>query len=251
MPPPPPPGGLTPPPGYVAYGGNGNARGPVQLIGKLTTWVVRLLVVVLVLQALGLILQMTLRGSALEVKDGNLTLSDFDGKIGLFVAVTGISGAVGLALLVVQIIWTARMAKNLGALGRQGQSFGVGWTIAINILGGCTLGILPFFMWRELWKGSDPDSPAFDPDWKQRPNGQIVVAHLVATLTAVVVGFGLGAAGAFSIIRTNSSNDVADNLSGRFGLVIAVGIIQLAVSIIFIQLVRQLAARHMKAIGEA
>jgi hypothetical protein len=53
-----------------------------------------------------------------------------------------------------------------------------------------------------------------------------------------------------SVIRTNSSNDVADNLSNRFGFVIAAGLMQLVVSVIFIQLIRQLADRHMKAIGE-
>jgi hypothetical protein len=251
MPPPPPPGGLTPPPGYVAYGGHGNARGPVQLIGQLTKWLIGLLVAVLVLQVLSLVLQMTLRGSALEVRDGSLTLSDFNGKIGFFVAISGITAAVGLALLVVQIIWTARMAKNMGSLGRQPQTFGVGWTIAINILGGCTLGILNIFMWRDIWKGSDPESPAFDPNWKQQPTGQIVVYHLIATLAAAVLGFALGAAGAISIINTKGSSDVADNLSGRFFFVVAAGLMQIIVSVIFIQLVRQLSARHMKAIGEA
>ena len=248
--PPPPPGGLTPPPGYVAYGGHGGARGPVQLIKGLTKWVVGLLAAVIALQVLGLILQLTLRGSALDVQDGVLSLNDFDGKLGFYVAISGITSVVGLALLVVQIIWTARMAKNLGALGRSPQSFGVGWTIAINILGGCTLGILPFFMWRELWKGSDPESPAFDPSWKSRPTGSIVVAHLVATLGAVVLGFALGAAGAVSIIRNDGSSDIADNLSTRFAVVMGAGLLQIVVSVIFIQLVRQLSDRHMKAIGE-
>ena len=248
--PPPPPGGLTPPPGYVAYGGHGMARGPVQLIGKLTKWLVGLLIGVLALQVLNLILQFTLRGSALDYKDGNLSLSDFDGKLGFYVALSGITAMVGLALLVVQIIWTARMAKNLGSLGRGGQNFTVGWTIAVNILGGCTLGIANFFMWRELWKGSDPETPGYDPNWKARPTGSIVVAHLVATLTAVVVGIGLGAAGAISIIRTNSTSDVADNLSNRFAVAVAAGLLQIIVSVIFIKLVQQLSARHMQAIGE-
>jgi hypothetical protein len=210
-----------------------------------------LLIASLLLQGIALLLQLTLRGSALDYKNGNLSLSDFNGKIGAFVAISGLAGVLGLALLVVQIIWTARIAKNLESLGRQGQSFRVGATIAINILGGCTLGILPFFMWRELWKGSDPDSPAYDPDWKARPNGQIVVAHLVASLVAVALGFGLGIAGAVSVIRTNSGNDVADNLSDRFLFVILAGLMQLVVSVIFIKLVRELAARHMKSIGEA
>lgn len=250
-PPPPPPGGLTPPPGYVAYGGHDGVRGPMQFIGGLTKWVVGLLGAVIALQVMGLVLQATLRGSALDVQDDVLSLDAFDDKLGVYIAVSGITSIVGLALLVVQIIWTARMAKNLGSLGRTPQSFGVGWTIAINILGGCTLGILPFLMWRELWKGSDPESPAFDPNWKSGPNGTIVVAHLVATLGAVALGFALGAAGAVSIIRESGSNDIADNLSTRFGVVMGAGLLQIVVSVIFIQLVRQLAARHMKAIAEA
>ena len=248
--PPPPPGGLTPPPGYIAYGGAGGVRGPVQFIGGLTKWLVGLLITMLVLQLLALVSQATLRGSALDVQDGVLTVNDFDGKLGFYAGVSLITAIVGIGLLVVQIIWTARMAKNLGSLGRTPQSFGVGWTIAINILGGCTLGILPFLMWREIWKGSDPESPAFDPNWKSRPNGTVVVAHFVATLGAVILGFALGAAGAVSIINSNGSGDVAENLSTRFGIVIGAGLLQIVVSVIFIQLVRQLSTRHMQAISE-
>lgn len=249
--PPPPPGGLTPPPGYVVYGGHGAPRGPVQLIGALTKWVSGLVAVVTALQVIALLLQFALRGSALDVQDGALSLRNFDDKLGVYTTISIVTGIAALALLIVQIIWTARMAQNLSSLGRQPQSFRWGWTIAINILGSCTLGILPFFMWRELWKGSDPESPAFDPSWKSRPNGSIVVAHLVATLVAVVLGFALGAAGAVSIINSDGSGDIADNLSTRFPMVIAAGLLQVVVLVIFRQLVRQLADRHMKAIGEA
>ncbi|MFZ4720431.1 MAG: DUF4328 domain-containing protein [Ilumatobacteraceae bacterium] len=247
-PPPPPPGGLTPPP-YT--GGTGAPLGRVQFIGGLTKWVVGLVGASLVLQLISLVIQLSLRGSAVDLKDGTISLSSFEDKLGGFVALSVLASVAGLALLVVQIIWSVRIAKNLEAIGRQGQTFKMGLVIVANILGGCTLGILPFFMWREFWMGSDPESSPYDQNWKSRPNGSIVVAHLVATLVAVVGGLFLGAAGAISVIRQNSSNDVADNLSDRFGLVLLSGVLSLVVSVIFIQLVRQLAARHMKVIGEA
>jgi hypothetical protein len=43
---------------------------------------------------------------------------------------------------------------------------------------------------------------------------------------------------------------VAKNLTDKFGFVLASGALQVAVSVVFIMLVRQLAARHMQATHE-
>jgi hypothetical protein len=250
MQPPPPPDHLMPPPGYVPYGGFGAVQGSFQPIRSLTKWLVILLGVTLVVQFAALILQLTLRGSAGDFIDGNITADSFDSKLGTYLGVALLGAAAGIAQLVILIVWTFRMAKNLVVLGREPQTFKAGLTIVVNILGGCTLGILNFFMWRELWIGSDPETAPGDPTWKRRPLGGIVVANLVLTLTSIAVGFAVGVGAGFAGLSQNNANDVAKNLTDKFAIVLASGALQLAVSVVFIMLVRQLAARHMQATRE-
>jgi Domain of unknown function (DUF4328) len=250
-PPPPPPDHLMPPPGYVPYGGFGGVTGSFQPIRSLTKWLVILLGITLVVQLAALIVQLSLRGSATDFLDETITSDTFDSKLGTYLAVALLAALVGIAQLVVLILWTFRMAKNLGVLGRQPQAFKPGLTIAVNILGGCTLGILNFFMWREIWVGSDPETAPGDPTWKRRPLGGIVIAHLVLTLLTVAVGFAVGVGAGIAGFNRSNANDVAENLTDKFGIVLASGALQLALAVVFIMLVRQLAARHMQATREA
>ena len=185
--------------------------------------------------------------------DGTITLNDFDGKLGLYVAISGIAAAVGLALLVVQIIWTCRMAKNLGALGRQGQSFKPGAhhrrstssAAARSASSTSSCGA-------SCGRAATPRAPRATPTGSAGRTVSIVVAHLVATLVAVVVGFASVRAGAgqrhpHATRRTTWPRTYPTSSASC----IAGGLLQIAVAVIFIMLVRQLAARHMKAIGEA
>jgi len=242
---------MNPPPGYVAYGSPGAYGGTPSRIGGLTKALVILSIIGIVAGAAALVLQLALRDKAIDFRNGEITSSDFADKAAPYLAATGLAGVVSFAALVVQIIWTFRMAKNLRVLGRPKQSFSPGVTIAINILGGCTLGILPYFMWRELWKGSDPSAAPGDPSWKQRPVGRIVHIWFAVSLVTVIVTFGLGAAGALTRVNRGSDSTIAKQLDTQFGFVIVAGLLGIITTILFINLVRQLSARHVQATREA
>jgi hypothetical protein len=242
---------MSPPPGYVAYGGPGAYSGTFRRIGGLAKALVILTLVGLLATAASVAVQVTLRNKALEFRNGETTLREFADKLGPYLATVALAGFIGLAALIVQIVWTFRIAKNMEVLGRQSRSFSPGVTIAINILGGCTLGILPYFMWRELWKGSDPQSPPGDPGWKQRPVGSIVHIWLVANLLSVIVAGSLGIGSALTRVSRNSDTTIARQLDDRLGLVITAGALSIVTSLIFVGLVRQLSARHMQATREA
>jgi hypothetical protein len=242
---------MSPPPGYVAYGGPGSYGATFQRIGGLTKALVTLSIVGIVASALSLVVQLPLRNQALDYRSGDLTLSEFTDKLGPYLAVSALAGLVGLAALVVQIIWTFRIAKNLEVLGRQSRSFSPGGTIAVNILGGCTLSILPYFMWRELWKGSDPDSTSGDPAWKQRPVGTIVHLWFAATLVTIGVSLALGVGSAVTRINRGSNSSLAKQLDTQFGFIVGAGTLGIIAAIAFVGLVRQLSSRHMQSTREA
>lgn len=242
---------MAPPPGYVAYGGYGAVSGNFQKIGGLTKWLLGLMVATLVAQVISLLVQLSLRSSASDYLSDSISSSDFTDDIAVYGLVAGLAGAVAIGQLVVLIIWTFRMAKNHLVLGRSPQSFSAGATIAVNILGGCTLGIINFFMWREMWRASDPDTAPGDPSWKQRAVSPLVAIQLAITLGSVGLGIALGINGISGISTGSNRDDLAENLSDKLGFVVGSGVIAIAGGVVFIMLVRQLAARHMKSTREA
>ncbi len=250
--PPPPPPNMQPPPGYVAYGGgNAMATGPVRPIRALGKWLFGLIIAAFVVQAVSVVVQLTLRDAA---RDFLITgdASAFDDKFAVFFLFTLVASLVAIAQIVVLCVWTFRLAKNGLALGRTPQSFSAGATIAINLLGGCTLGILPFFMWRELWWASDPDTPRGDLMWKRRPLTALIPVHLGLTLTAAIAGFVVSAARGFSngITFGTDRENLAESLDEKMALVALTGVITVATSVVFMIIVRQLTERHARAIGE-
>ncbi|MEQ1702628.1 MAG: hypothetical protein ABMA25_21165 [Ilumatobacteraceae bacterium] len=250
-PPPPPPDHLMPPPGYVPYGGYGAVSGNFQKIGGLTKWLVGLMCVTAATQAISLLVQLTLRSKAADYLNSDISSSEFTDDIAVYALVALLAAGIAIGQLVVLIIWTFRMAKNHLVLGRSPQSFSAGATIAVNILGGCTLGIINFFMWREMWKASDPDTAPGDPSWKQRAVSPLVAAQLAITLGSVVLGVALGVSGINGIGTNTNSEDFAKNLDDKLGFVVGAGALGIASAVVFIMLVRQLGARHMKATREA
>jgi len=249
--PPPPPTNLTPPPGYVAYGGAGAAGGYFRRTAGLAKWLVALMAIGLAVQAALVLVQLTLQDSARDFIDDSLSSAQWDDKLVVFGVIGILAAIAGIAQIVILIIWVFRLAKNHQVLNRQPQSFSPGATIAVNILGGCTLGILNYFMYRELWKASDPETPPGDPSWKQRVVTPLITAYLVLSLAGIAAGLA-GGIRQFGGVRTsNSAEDLAEDLADQLGVISLSGVLGVAAAVVMIMFVRQLSARHTKTTGEA
>jgi len=241
---------MSPPPGYVAYGGPGAHDMTPARIGGLSKALVTLNIIGIAASAIALLVQLGLRNKAIAYQNERISSSEFADKLSPYLAASVLAGLLTLAALIVQIVWSFRMAKNLRALGRPKQSFSPGLTIVANILQSCTLGILPYFMWRELWRGSDPSAPPGDPTWKQRPIGQIVHIWFATTLLTVVASISLGASSAVTGFNRDSNKRIAEQLDKHMGFVVLAGLLGIITAILFISLVRQLSARHMQTTHE-
>jgi hypothetical protein len=242
----------SPPPGYVAYGGYGAAQGTFSRIGALTTWLVVLMGLTLAVQLVSLAVQLTLRDAASDFVDDVISAAEFDDKIALYLGVSLLVAVIGIAQLVLLIIWTFRIAKNHRVLGRQPQTFSPGATIAVNILGGCTLYIVNFFMWRELWKASDPETAPNDPSWKQRLVTPLIAVYLGVMLAATAAGIAAAGGRRIAFIDIGgSSEDFAESLDGQLVATAIGGALSVIGLGVLLMIVRQLAARHMRATREA
>lgn len=249
-PPPPPPPSYTPPPNYVPYAPY-NVAPAARPIGTLAKWLVGLTVVGIATQLGALALQIMVHNNASDFLDGVITDNTFTDKLAPYLAVAGLAALAGAAQIVLLIIWTFRMARNAQSLGRVDQKFRPGATIAINLLGSITLGILPFFMWRELWRVSDPDAAPGDPSWRQRAVSPLIPLHLGLGLASVATGLILGANRIFNQFNSSNDNtDIAEQLRDQLPMIIISSLLAIAASAVFVMIIRQMSARHMRAIGE-
>jgi hypothetical protein len=68
---------------------------------------------------------------------------------------------------------------------------------------------------------------------------------------SVLVAGGLGVSNALTRVNSNSDATIAKQLDTQLGLVIAAGTFTILTSLVFLALIRQLAARHMQATRES
>ncbi|MFT4656208.1 MAG: hypothetical protein ACI8V4_000369 [Ilumatobacter sp.] len=204
--------------------------------------------------ALSAILVAPMIDTASDFIRGDIGQDEFeDAYVGVQL-VQGVQSILSLAAGVFTIIWMYRIAKNVRAYGRTttfAPVFSIfGWILPPFLY------VVPLLILRELWKASDPDTPAGSPGWKASKGNPLLyvwfllygvipaVITLVVTVSTVSSLFSNGMAGAGDpviVAETLESTGTYTMISGGLGLVAA---------IVWIFYVKQLTARHVAMTGE-
>lgn len=245
--PPPPPFNLTPPPGYVAYGGPGSVPFGTQPIGGVAKPLGILMMIMVPVQLLSVFSTISISNSAKDYLEGTISESKF--KEAYSGNLSQIGGLLVIPVAVLTMIWMLRMAKNLRALGRTGATFAPGWAIGGWFTPPCAIYAVPWLMLKELWRGSDPDLPAGDPNWKSGRVSPLITAWWIMYGLLPLAGFAT-AAGLLSGLQDVDTRDLADQFDKFAAINIALGVLGIGTAVVYLMIVRQLSARHMKAIGE-
>jgi hypothetical protein len=156
----------------------------------------------------------------------------FDENPGQSSGWSSIAGAVGIAALVLLIMWAWRSAHNARALGRTGARLAPGWAIAAWFIPIANF-VLVYVVVSDLWRSSDPDTERGDA-WRRLPGSPLVRLWIVAYVGGVVLLFGavaLAVAGATGVSTTRT-------LLVLGGVVAAVG------TLLAILVVRDITARQ-------
>lgn len=241
---------MAPPPGYVAYGSSG-AWSPYSRIGGIAKALVIVQIVVVVLTTALLVVQLSLVSKAGDLVDGVIGTDEFEDALGPFVLFGLLSGLVGIATLVLLIIWSYRIAGNLQKAGRDPLTWKPGLTIVVWILGGCTLNIINFLMLREHWKGSDPAVAPRQSGWTERPVSPLIVAWFGIGLAQIVLGFASGLQQFGGVGIGNDTLDVAESLADRLPFVLTSGLLGIAAAVLMVMIIRQLTDRHTQLTDES
>jgi hypothetical protein len=121
-------------------------------------------------------------------------------------AVAAITGLIGLAIVILWLVWQFRQHKNLRALGVGDLRYRPGWVVGFWLIP-FTLPVMPYLTMRELWQASDPGTGAVD--WKMARTTPLLPMWWLAFLSQTALGFlavslaGDGAESLPSTIRTN------------------------------------------------
>ncbi len=249
-PPPPPPPNLSPPPGYAAYD-NAPTSGQLSRVGGLAKAATILVAVVGATALIAAVLSAGSRDAARDYREGRISETEFLESY-LVVGMLGlVQLAATIAAFVITVILMYRLAANHRALGRSG-TWGPGWAIGGWFLPPLVLYVIPFLMFRELWKAADPDPRTEGDRWKQNPVGAIVPIWwvLYGLVPVALIAFqgadGMGAGGFAS-----TTDALAETVEEQFALTLFGGAATAAAAIAFIVMIRQLATRHRQLTGES
>jgi hypothetical protein len=109
-------------------------------------------------------------------------------------------GVIGLAALVLHIIWAWRSAHNARALGRVGERLSPGWAIGAWFIPLANF-VLVYIVFSDLWRSSDPTSERGD-GWRRLPGSALVrlwTAAYVGGLALYLATLGLGVGGVIEV----------------------------------------------------
>lgn len=178
--------------------------------------------------------------------DGDIDQDEFLEAASPYLLLSFVQGLVVLASAVLVMIWMHRLARNHRTLHR-GATWGPGWAVGGWFLPPL-LYIIPFLMFRELWRASDPEVPVGG-DWKSGPVSPLVAAWFVLYS---VLPLGLLAVQSGDVISSfaASETDMAEQISGGQAVTFVGVAVSAVAAIVFIVMARQLGRRHRQLTGE-
>lgn len=199
------------------------------------------------LQLIGIWAQLDLADKARQLLDDEISRSEFEEASQLNLG--SLTGLVVIPIAVLTMILMFRMAKNLRALGRTDATWAPGWAIGGWFCPPCVIYAIPWLMFRELWKGSDPDVAPGDPSWKSRPVPAIVNVWWVLYGLVPLIGL-VTAANVVSNLQSLDAEDLAERIDDFLAINVALALVSAATAVVYLVMVRQLTDRHVRSTGE-
>jgi hypothetical protein len=221
----------------------------LKRVQGLTTWIVVLAAIVGAVGVASTLLTLLARDEARDFLAGRITDDDFVEAYSPALLLGFVQVPAMIALIVLTMIWMHRLASNHRALHRDG-TWSPGWAIGGWFLPPLVLYIIPYLMFRELWKASDPSVPAGDDRWKTNPVGVVVtlwwLAYGVAPIPIAIAQGRDGIAGNLNGDMETLAETVDERLAWSFASSLVVAL----AAVLYIVMARQLSRRHRQLTGE-
>ncbi len=229
----------------VGYTASLMGAAPLKRVGGLGTAAATLVAVVGALGIVSYVVGRAIEDDARAFLNGTMSQSDFVDSITPYTLLTVVQGVASLAAAILTIIWMYRIAANHRTLHRIGR-WGPGWAI-----GGWFLlpavNLIPYLMFRELWKASDPEVPVGG-DWRAGSVSPVVTAwfvvygplSLVVQIMSLWSGFNLG----------GTEEQLAEQIVDAQDTAAFAGVVTAVAAALFVAMARRLTRRHTTLTGE-
>ncbi len=254
MPPPPPPSVLTAPPGYVAFRNAPTPVGQLKRVGGLAKWAMISTAASGIVGVVAAVLLLPVLDKASGFLDGTVTEDEFNDAYLSSQLLSTLGAVVGLAAGVFTVLWMFRIASNLRVYSRR-TTFSpvfaiVGWLLPPFLF------VLPLLVLRELWKASDPATPAGDEGWRTTSVDPLLYAWFLfygiigGVIQAIVAVSTVSSLLDSGISTSDSTRVTAESLeSGGVLTIVSAGVTLIAAAL-WILFVRRSTTRHVELTGE-
>lgn len=223
----------------------------LKRVNGLTTWIVVLTAIV---GAVGIASTLASRlavDDARDFLDSRIDENDFLEAYAPSLLLGFVQGAATIALVVLTMIWMYRVASNHKALQRN-VTWAPGWAIGGWFLPPGALYIIPYLMFRELWKASDPAVPPGDQRWKEnRVSPVVTVWWVLYGLAPIPLAIAQGLSEFSARTFSGDTETLAEALDERFTITLVTSLVAAAAAVAYIVMVRQLSLRHRQLTGES
>jgi len=238
---------LTAPAGYVGYSSTPINSVGLYRIGKLTKAAIALAATSAIVTLLSILALQAAQNDARLLLDDSIDVEEFVQRALPYLLMSVVQAVATLAAAIVTIIWMYRIAKNHRTLHR-GGTWGPGWAIGGWFLPPL-LYVIPFLMFRELWKASDPDVP-IGGEWKSNRSSPVVPIWFVL-YSLVPIGLLIAqTSGGFASFGASERDLARQIVDGRTSTIVS-AVVAVAGAIAFALLARGLDQRHRRLTGEA
>lgn len=222
----------------------------LKRVSGLSTWIVVLTAIVGVVGVATTLLSRLAVDEARDFLAERISEDDFLEANAPAVLLGIVQFAATIAIVVLTMIWMYRLAANHKALQRAG-TWSPGWAVGGWFLPPGFLYIIPYLMFRELWKASDPTVPAGDQSWKTNSVGAVVTLWWVLyglaipiSIAASQVGFGAG-------LFSTDTEAFAETIEEGFAISLVSSLVAAVAAAAYIVMVRKLSSRHRQLTGES
>lgn len=246
MPPPPPPPNLTPPPGYMGYTPSPMSSVPLKRVNGIARAAIILVGMAAGVAVVNVPVGRSVVDEAERFLDGETNSTEFVEGIAPYALLSVVQGIAWIASAVLVMIWMFRVAANHRTLHR-GGTWGPGWTIGGWFLPPF-LYIIPFLMFRELWKASDPDVPVGG-EWRQGAVSPLVPVWFVVYSILPLGSIAFQSNDVFSGFGADE-RDLAQQIVDGGASDAITALIAVAGAAVFILMARQITRRHQRLTGE-
>jgi len=249
-PPPPPPG---PPPAFgPPTGPPAESSGPqVRKVSGLGSALVILTSIVGVSALLSGITQAGARSDARNFLDGVISEEEFLEAYSSASGAGALASAGQIAIAILTFTMMFKMARNLRDAGRDTR-WGPPWAIAGWVLPPGVLYLIPWLMFRELWKASDPNV-ADGSDWRSTADPVPVSFTLwwvFFGLAPIPFATLLGVSVVDAGLMANDTRALATILAEQYWVTFASSVATAIAAVAYVIMIRSLTSRHRHFTGE-